>query len=239
MSSGSQAAVDIQGANRRPAFLNAPWPDSLVGNIAARIASEIVEGRLQAGHDLNSVELARRFKTSRTPVREALLILEKEGLVEIESRRRPRVKRWTRAEARELYHVRAALYALVAELVVANATNEDLGMLNRCYDDLAAAEKAMDVEAFFGANVAFRDMEARLCRNSQLQRILDSLGLRVLQLRHYSITLPGGMHESRGDRERLMRAYYDRDAGLAAALSRSSVLCALARIERSGWRGME
>jgi DNA-binding GntR family transcriptional regulator len=239
MSSGHQTAVDIQGPSVGSTFLNAPWPESLVGNIAARIASEIVEGRLPAGFDLNSVELARRFKTSRTPVREALLILEKEGLVEIESRRRPRVKRWTRAEARELYRVRAALYALVAELVVANATDEDLGLLGRCYDDLAAAEAAMDVEAFFRANVAFRDTEARLCRNAQLQRIIDSLGLRVLQMRHYSITLPGGMHESRADRERLMRAYYDRDAGLAAALSRSSVLCALGRIERSGWRGME
>ncbi|MGH7714929.1 MAG: GntR family transcriptional regulator, partial [Vulcanimicrobiaceae bacterium] len=69
--------------------------------------------------------------------------------------------------------------------------------------------------------------------------ILDSLGLRVQQLRHYSISLPGGMNESRSDRERLIRAYYERDAQLAAALSRSTVLRALARIEHSGWRGME
>ena len=43
------------------------------------------------GADLNSVELATRFGTSRTPVREALMLLEKEGLVEIPPRRRPRV----------------------------------------------------------------------------------------------------------------------------------------------------
>ncbi|MGH7328318.1 MAG: GntR family transcriptional regulator, partial [Polyangiaceae bacterium] len=154
-----------------------PWPNSLVGNIAGSIAAEIVAGRLRAGADLNSVELARRFQTSRTPVREALLLLEKEGLVEIESRRRPRVRRWTRPEVRELYLVRAALYALVAELIVTNASDEDLQLLNDCYQVLAAAEKAGDLERFFRANVAFRDLEARVCGNAQLRRIIDSLGL--------------------------------------------------------------
>ena len=216
-----------------------PWPDSLVGGIASAIAGDIVAGRLRAGDDLNSVELARRFETSRTPVREALLLLEKEGLVEIESRRRPRVKRWTRTEVRELYLVRSTLYALVAELIVGAATDADLRLLHECYEKLNAAADSGDVEAFFRANVAFRELESEVCRNAQLRRMLDSLGLRVLQLRHYSISLPGGMRDSAADRQRLIHAYEDRDAVLAAALSRSTVLRALARIERSGWKGME
>lgn len=236
MSSHVPGDVDTSDAYPAP---SPPLPGSLVGNIAATIASDIVAGRLRAGADLNSVELARRFQTSRTPVREALLMLEKEGLVEIESRRRPRVKRWTRSEVRELYLVRAALYALVAELIVANAPDEDLQLLSECYQELAAAVEDCDLERFFHANVAFREIESRICRNSQLQGILDSLGLRVQQLRHYSVSLPGGMEQSRSDRQRLIRAYYERDALLAAALSRATVLQALARIERSGWKGME
>lgn len=238
MSGPTQASVDTGGSPPRRR-LRTPWPDSLVGNIAGKIAEEIVAGKLRAGDDLNSVDLARRFSTSRTPVREALLLLEKEGLVEIESRRRPRVRRWTRGEVRELYVVRAALYALVAELIVDNASETDLRLLSDCYADLAAAAAARDLERFFSANVAFRDIEAQICKNTQLQHVLDSLGLRVQQLRHYSISLPGGMEESRSDRERLIRAYYERDATLAAALSRSTVLRALARIEHSGWKGME
>ena len=238
MSSPTPESVDTEGSLPHRT-LRTPWPDSLVGSIAGKIASEIVSGTLRAGDDLNSVDLARRFSTSRTPVREALLLLEKEGLVEIESRRRPRVRRWTRGEVRELYLVRAALYALVAELIVANAIEADLQLLRDCYADLAAAAAAGNLERFFRANVAFRDIEAQICKNTQLQRVLDSLGLRVLQLRHYSISLPGGMEESRSERERLVRAYYERDATLAAALSRSTVLRALARIEHSGWKGME
>lgn len=215
------------------------WPASLVGNIARDIAAEIVAGRLLAGHDLNSVELARRFATSRTPVREALLLLEKEGLVEIEAHRRPRVKRWTWSEICELYEVRATLNSLVAELIVANATDEQLASLDVLYAQLIAANENFDVEAYFQGNVTFRDAELEICGNGQLRQIVDHLGLRVQLFRHYSVSQPGGMQESCSDRGRLLRAYHERDSALAISLSRSVVLRGLKRIQRFGWKGME
>src|SRR5579883_1147888 len=99
--------------------------DSLVGSIIDWIARAIIEGRLQPGDDLNSVDLAHRFNTSRAPVREALILLEQEGLVEIQARRRPRVATMSIHQVRELYQVRAALHALVAELIVTNASDEE------------------------------------------------------------------------------------------------------------------
>ena len=56
---------------------------SLVDDIACSVGAEILEGVRRPGSDLDSVELARRFRTSRTPTREAVVILEREGLVEI------------------------------------------------------------------------------------------------------------------------------------------------------------
>jgi len=70
--------------------------DSLVIDIACTIGAEVLDGTLPPGRDLNSVDLADRFGTSRTPVREALVILEKEGLVEISPRRRPCGGSWAR-----------------------------------------------------------------------------------------------------------------------------------------------
>ncbi len=236
----SQASVDTQPELSSSGSLAAPrWPNSLVGNIAKDIANDIVAGRMRAGHDLNSVELARRFDTSRTPVREALLMLEKEGLVEIESHRRPRVKRWTWTEICELYQVRATLNALASELIAENATDTQLKVLDGIYADLAAANEKFDVEAYFQSNVAFREAELQFCGNSQLRQIIDHLGLRVLQLRHYSVSLPEGMLESYMDRGRLLRAYHEHDVALAVALSRSAVLRGLNRIQRFGWKGME
>jgi DNA-binding GntR family transcriptional regulator len=71
--------------------------------IACEIGAEIVEGAIAPGSDLNTVELARRYQTSRTPVREALILLENEGLVDIEPRRRPRAHAHSIDEVQEIY----------------------------------------------------------------------------------------------------------------------------------------
>jgi len=166
-------------------------------------------------------------------------LLEKEGLIEIESHRRPRVKRWTWSEICELYRVRSVLFALVSESIVANATDEQIETLDPLYAKLAAATEKLDVEGFFRANVAFREAELSICGNTQLQHIIDHLGLRVLHLRRYSVSFPEGMVESCADRGSLLRAYHDRDSAVAVELSRSIILRGLNRIRRLGWKGID
>ena len=211
--------------------------DSLVGVIAEQVGREIVEGRLPPGSDLNSVELARRFGTSRTPVREALMLLEKEGLVEIPARRRPRVAGIAITPVREIYQLRALLLGRVSELVCANVADENLEELGQLYARMREAADQADLDRYFWANVAFSDRSIQIAGNATLQRILDSLGLRVLQLRHLSMSLPSRLTQSADDQGRLLRAYEERDAPLAAVLSSSIVLSALRAIEHSGWTG--
>ena len=75
--------------------------------------------------------------------------------------------------------------------------------------------------------------------NRQLTRLLSSLGLRTLQLRHVSLSLPGRLDRSVEDHERLLAAYADGDAPLAVALTRSIIMTGLRSIEASGWSGLE
>lgn len=65
--------------------------------------------------------------------------------------------------------------------------------------------------------------------------MLDSLRLRTLQLRHRSLAYPGRMEQSANDHARLLRAYEERDAPLAKAMTRSLVLGGFAAVEHSGW----
>ncbi|MFI6344037.1 GntR family transcriptional regulator [Streptomyces sp. NPDC050560] len=210
---------------------------SIADDIALAVATEIIEGRLSPGDDLNSVELARSFDSSRTPVREALLVLEREGFVEITARRRPRVARLLLREVRELYNLRAELYALVSRAVVREASQADLETLRGHQRGLDAAVADDDVDRYFWINVQFRNTEAAIARDATLRRVLDSLGARALQLRHLSLSQPGRLDPSAQDHARLLRAYEDRDAELAAALTQSLVRAGLAAIERSGWTG--
>jgi DNA-binding GntR family transcriptional regulator len=212
---------------------------SIADEIAVAVAAEIIEGRLSPGDDLNSVELARTFNSSRTPVREALLVLEREGFVQITARRRPRVARLLISEVRELYNLRAELYAVVSQCVCRVATGEDLDLLRGHQLALEAAAAEDDVDRYFWVNVQYRNTEAALARDATLRRVLDTLGLRALQLRHLSLSQPGRLGPSVEDHARLLRAYEDRDADLASALTQSLVRSGLAAIERSGWTGEE
>ncbi|MQA81312.1 MAG: FCD domain-containing protein [Streptosporangiales bacterium] len=213
--------------------------DSIVNRVILSVGSAIVEGRLKPGDDVNSVELARTFETSRTPIREALLCLERDGLVEITARRRPRVARLRLAEVREIYQVREYLYGLVSRLVVEHATDDDLATLRGLQDRLAAAAETNDVDDYLWTNVEFRNAEAVTARNRQLMRILDDLGLRTLQLRHLSLSLPKRLGSSVADHAQLLRAYEERNAELAVAVTRALVRRGLAAIEGSGWTGSD
>jgi DNA-binding GntR family transcriptional regulator len=205
--------------------------------ILIAVGSGIVEGRLKPGDDLNSVDLARRFNSSRTPVREALLTLEREGLVEIAARKRPRVRRLGLTEVREMYELRAELYGLVSRRIVERCGPERVAVFHGIQARLEQAAAAHDQERYFWLIVEFRNTEARLAGNETVRTVLDSVGLRTLQLRHLSLSLPGRLETSVDDHRRLVRAYDDADGELAAALTRSIVRRGLAAVERSGWTG--
>ena len=207
---------------------------SLAFAIFREIAIGIVEGRLPPGHEVNSAELAREFSTSRTPVREALLMLEREGLVVIPPRRRPSVSDVALAQVREIYEIRASLYGLVSELVVARASDGGIADLRDWQDMLDRDARAGDVDAYFWHNVGFRNAEAALSGNRELQRRLGALGLQMHRFRHLSLSLPGRLLHSVADHERLVRAYAERDTAMAVAITRSLVWRGYRAIERSG-----
>jgi DNA-binding GntR family transcriptional regulator len=202
--------------------------------IFEEIALEIVEGRLQPWQDLNSVDLGRRFSTSRTPVREALLKLQREGLVVIPARRRPYVRPYDVTQIRDIYQVRAQLSDLVSRQVIERATDADLAELwawhHKLEDDVANARG----DDYFWHNVEFRHCETGLTGNAELSRLVRSLGLRTLQFRHLSLSLPGRIHRSVADHRRLMLAYDERDLPMASAITQSLILGGLQAIERSG-----
>ncbi|WP_246794632.1 GntR family transcriptional regulator [Burkholderia perseverans] len=212
---------------------DADGESSRVAEIIDWIARGIIEGRLPSGADLNSVELARRFQVSRTPVREALFVLSREGLVDWAPRRRPRVSGIRLQDVRELYQLRAVLYAQVSGAIVERATEHDIARLWAAHGQLAEAAARGDVDGYFWANVAFRDEELQVCGNRIFREVLDSMRLRINRLRRFSTALPGRMQRSCADHQRLCEAYADRDAGLAAALNQSIVTGALRAIEQA------
>ena len=205
--------------------------NSLVTQIAIEVGAEIIEDVIPPGHDLNSVDLAKRYRTSRTPIREALMLLEKEGLVDIPPRRRPRVMVMDVPTIREIYRTRAAILELVAVDVTENATQSELEQLSAAVEAMAKSYRNGDVRSYIWANIAFHDLNLTVSKNLTAKRIVESLLLRTIRLRRVSLSRAGRLAESLDDHQRLVKAYFDRDDNLAAALIRSNHLAALRNIE--------
>jgi len=202
---------------------------SIVSNVAIRVGAEIVEGIRPPGSDLNSVELARHFDTSRTPIREALLLLEKQGLIAIPPRRRPTVLAFDLDQVREIYEVRGRLLELGAAHIAACATPADISRLQHGISEMVRAQD--DVRAFFWTNVAFHDHITTAGGNRLAKSIVDSLLLRTLPFRRLSLAHPNRVKKSLDDHQRLLRAFEENDVNLATAIVRSNHRSAFETVE--------
>jgi DNA-binding GntR family transcriptional regulator len=89
-------------------------PRTIAGQVAERLRSEIVSGERVAGSRLRQVEIARALHVSTTPVREALAMLQREGLVRLTEQRGAVVFLPSADDLREHYEIRAALESLAA-----------------------------------------------------------------------------------------------------------------------------
>jgi DNA-binding GntR family transcriptional regulator len=98
--------------------------------VADQLREVIVSGRLRPGERLTELELANLFQVSRSPLREAFLQLENEGLVTLVPRKGAIVSEVSEADIRELYQVKGVLEGYVAGLVARRRDRATLGKLD-------------------------------------------------------------------------------------------------------------
>jgi DNA-binding GntR family transcriptional regulator len=108
----------------------------------------ILEGELKPGERLRAEALAQRFGTSRTPIREALVQLEGQGLVELEPNRGAVVRTFDRDDVRDLYEVRALLEPAAAARAAQRISADDLDRLQALCADASVDEQIVNNETF-------------------------------------------------------------------------------------------
>jgi DNA-binding GntR family transcriptional regulator len=134
---------------------------TIAGTNAERVyenlRAAIIGGEYAPGSRLRAEALATRFGTSRTPVREALVLLEGDGLVEIEPRRGAVVRTFDPADLVDLYEVRAVLEARAAGLAALRVTANDLTALDATCDRAEALSglSARTVDTLIATNEDF------------------------------------------------------------------------------------
>src|SRR5580698_8383540 len=117
---------------------------------------------------LDERSLAEEFGISRTPVREAMAQLEREGFVRTVPRRGVYVARKTRREVIEMITAWAALESMAARLVTANASAEEIASLRNMFATFEDGEVRAHLDEYSEINIEFHQTIIRLSRNSGL-----------------------------------------------------------------------
>jgi DNA-binding GntR family transcriptional regulator len=119
------------------------------------IEEQITTGELAPGSALDEALLVERYGVSRTPVREALIQLAAEGLVELRPRRGAVVAQATPQRLVEMFEVMAELEAMCARLAARRLCDEDLGAMDAALARCEQAALQRDPDAYFYANEDF------------------------------------------------------------------------------------
>lgn len=143
--------------------------------IAEEIATRIGKGILYPGQHLIETTLAMEFNTSRAPVREALLMLERDGLVQRIPHHGVIVRRFTRAEIYDLYDVIYRLEEIAMEKAVLTVSTEHVIQLELILKDQKQTVDAHDVQRYYEYNEEFHNLIFMIAGNQVLSDMYSSL----------------------------------------------------------------
>ncbi len=150
--------------------------------IAAKVGDRILSGVMAPGERIGEQELADEFAVSRGPVREAIRILEREGLTTILARRGAIVTELSISELKDLLEIRSGLFELVTRKLAANPSPDVIAMLEAGVARLNLLAQTPDAgDAYAEAAYRLLILCARHSGNRRLHSMLTALSLQTLR----------------------------------------------------------
>lgn len=189
--------------------------------VLAELRRRIVDGDYAPGERLTEDRLAADFGTSRNPVREALRIVEADGLVTLNPRRGAVVATPDATAVSELFAVRSSLESVAARLAAERATPAEVAELRALLDQARDATDRGDLSAVAELNSTFHMRVAELSGNRWLRTLSASIYLHVHWI--FRLTAAHRAPHSWQEHIRLLDAIADGDGDAAEAAARAHV----------------
>ncbi len=186
------------------------------------IASDVYRSR--ADIRLDERQLAQDFGISRTPVREAMAQLEREGFVRSVPRRGVYVVRKTKREVIEMIEAWAALESMAARLITQNAIDTDIAGLRRMFATFEGDQLHAKLDEYSSVNIDFHQSIIRLSGNAVLISLAENLFTHMHMIRQRTIGEEDRVDRSIHDHMNIIQALEARDTERAEDLVRQHAL---------------
>jgi len=173
---------------------------------------------------LDERQLASDLGISRTPVREAMAQLEREGFVRSVPRRGIYVVRKTRAEVIELITAWAALESMAARLITQKATDQEIAELRKMFTKFENGELHARLDEYSEVNIEFHQTIIRMSRNRVLIDLAENLFTHMRMIRRKTIGEEDRADRSIRDHMNIIHALEARDTERAEDLVRNHAL---------------
>ena len=173
---------------------------------------------------LDERSLAQDFGISRTPVREAMAQLEREGFVRSVPRRGVYVVRKSKREVIELITAWAALESMAARLITQNASGDEIASLRKMFATFENGELRAHLDEYSEVNIEFHQTIIRLSRNGVLMDLAENLFTHMRMIRRKTIGEKDRADRSIRDHVHIIEALEARDTVRAETLVRDHAL---------------
>lgn len=189
-----------------------------------RLRTAVLNGEYRPGMILVESAVAEAYGVSRTPVREALRALEKDGILQY-SGRHLMVRISSLEEVMEIYDCRIVLEGVAAEWAARTRTDNDLILLELALNDMVQASNRSPFDQAT-INHAFHDRLWRSSHNATLVDLLSRLELHIRRYPEPTVSQPGRWQEAIEEHAAIIQAIRDQDQELARQLSSAHMAAA-------------
>jgi DNA-binding GntR family transcriptional regulator len=183
---------------------------------------------------LDERHLSQDLGVSRTPIREALTLLEQEGFVRAVPRRGIFIVRKSKREIIEMIVVWAALESMAARLATQNATDRQLKSLRKLFSEFETESPSEHMNEYSQANINFHQTIVKLGGSKLIEDMTQNLFIHIRAIRTVSLRQDNRAERSMAEHMQIIDALKARNPDLAERLVREHTLGLAAHVEKHG-----
>ena len=201
--------------------------------VVIRVRDMIIEGTLAAGSRIHEGQLGQQLGISRTPLREALKVLAREGLVDLVQGKGALVRKLTHKDVKDMLVVLSAMEDLAGKLACENASDSDIREVRRLHDAMMGYYAVRNRLPYYKLNQEIHSAFIRITGNEALSMVHTQLQARLKRIRFIGNELPAYWAAAVEEHEEMARALQRRDGVALSEVAGRHLMNTWKRVEKA------